>query len=57
MLRALSASSDPLMNDARAVFKDLLEKYKPGERGEQEKVRALGRPVHHRYRATRISGV
>ena len=31
------------MNDARAVFKDLLEKYSRGEeREEQEKVRALG---------------
>ena len=36
------SSSDPLMNDARAVFKDLLEKYSRERREEQEKVRALG---------------
>ena len=36
------SSSDPVMNDARAVFKDLLEKYSRERREEQEKVRALG---------------
>src|SRR5699024_5693044 len=35
-------STDPVLNDARTVFRQLLEKYTPERKEEQQKVIALG---------------